>query len=59
MIEFRPLRWLSVLFLSLLWITMGQAAVLAERVDFDHCAVAAKGGVPALREAYISEKFMD
>ena len=30
MIEFRPLRWVLVLLLSLIWATMGSTAALAE-----------------------------
>jgi hypothetical protein len=40
--SFLPLRWLAVLLLSLLSATMGSAVALAERSDFDRCAVAAK-----------------
>jgi hypothetical protein len=44
MIELRPLRWLVVFLLSLIWATMGRAASLAERNEFDRCALAAKTG---------------
>jgi hypothetical protein len=40
--DFQALRWLSVVFLSLLWTTMGSAAALAERRDFGHSTLAAK-----------------
>jgi hypothetical protein len=43
MTEFRPLRWLSVLLLSLLWATMGSTAAVAERDDFGRSTSAAKG----------------
>jgi hypothetical protein len=42
--SFLPLRWLAILLLSLLSATMGSAVALAERSDFDRCAVAARGG---------------
>jgi hypothetical protein len=45
MIEFRPLRWLAVLLLSLLWATMGSAAALAEGGDFRQSSLAAKRGL--------------
>jgi hypothetical protein len=35
-------RWLTVLLLSLLWVTIGSAAAVAERGEFEHCAPAAK-----------------
>jgi hypothetical protein len=52
MTDFHPLRRLLVLLLSLFWATMGSAAALAERSDFDRCAIAANSGralkMPAL-----------
>jgi hypothetical protein len=44
MTDFHPPQRLLVLLLSLFWTRMGSAAALAERSDFDHCAIAAKGG---------------
>jgi hypothetical protein len=44
--SFLPLRWLAILLLSLLSATMGSAVALAERSDFDRCAVAAKTTAP-------------
>ncbi len=37
------LRWLAGLLLSLLGVTMGSAAALAERRDFSHCTFAGRG----------------
>lgn len=38
------LRWVQALLLSLMWATMDIAAALAERSDFGHSSLAAKGG---------------
>jgi hypothetical protein len=51
MTDFHPLRRLLVLLLSLFWATMGSAAALAERSDFDHCAIAANN--VAVRQHYL------
>jgi hypothetical protein len=47
------LRWLAVLLLSLMWATMGSGAAVAERGDFDRCALAAKTTAPAAEQFYI------
>jgi hypothetical protein len=58
MTDFHPLRRLLVLLLSLFCATMGSAAALAERSDFDRCAIAAKttatGAESALQGAQLN-----
>jgi hypothetical protein len=41
MTEVRPLRWLLVFLLSLIWAMMGSAASLAERSELDQSSLAA------------------
>jgi hypothetical protein len=45
--RFMRLRWLAVLLLSLLWVTMGGAAPSAQRSDFGSPSLAAKTIDPA------------
>ncbi len=49
--NFLPLRWLLVLLLSLLWATMGSAAVL-EKYDFQERSIAANSGGNLLNQTY-------
>jgi Pput_2613-like deaminase len=42
MTEFRPIRWLLIFLLSLLWTMMGSSIALAERGEFGHSLIAAK-----------------
>jgi hypothetical protein len=43
------LRWLAVFLFGLLWVTMGSTAPLAERCEFGHSSLAAKGGSVSYR----------
>lgn len=50
------LRWLAVVLLSLLWVTMSNAAASAERSDFGHSSLAAK--TPAVEFAGGTQPFV-